>query len=1091
METPGKWSCKYCGRMNFSSQVALRSHLRTSQCALRRESHMAAQNPGQSTLFAPESTTQANMEPTPNEDENNAFVAPFSPPEPPQKVSTSRHTLLEIEEDDVNRIRIEMAGLLDENIGSDEENASEDSQSRASSSGILGGNDENNEDDEDNSDEGSLEPGANSTDSDENSTESVHRPPDRWIRSQFKKYCEKAKHFRGFTEDEKRTIKLLHLLRDKNAPMNAYEPLMLWHLHESKKLYPQQTLGDYQGFIGRKTMIQRLINRYNYRKKLPKLKTIQLPVSGTIVNLTIHDAKATIQRLLTDPRIKATDYMFWEARNPLAAPPEKLDYIKDLNTGKAFTDTYARIIDQEKREQLLPVVIYFDGTAVSHFHDMEIIQVNIALGNMNRQARNQGYCWAPLGYVEKIHEQGGKGAEILAQANHMESQDARTTVHGTKTIHVHEGVGDKTDQDFHAMMDCILEEFVDLQDTGFLWDHHDPVSGEDTPDIHYKIFVPFLKVDGKEGDLACAKYAQRSSAQQICRKCHIPLQEADDHLAKYPLKTMSEIKALVDAADLDELRALSQTYLRNAFYKVRFSLGNDYGVHGSCPSELLHAFLLGTFKYLRDIFFEYIGKTSEGAKYINALSMLYGKLFCRQSDRTMPVTGFTKGIQVGKLMAKDYRGVLLVMLAILRCSKGREILKKHRNFKDKYETALDDWILLVETMLEWEAYLTEPVMQVKHVKRLEKKHRYIMYLMRKIAQRTAGMGLKLLKFHTILHIWEDIIQFGVPLEYDTSPNESMHKPSKLASKMTQKAADTFNYQTAQRLAEFLLLDLAVLEIDHGKVPWNFFDRQEAQEEEAPPPAHEVWTGDAQIRVFWHEKDKKRACEFTHSKSKFCEETIWNPDLTDFLFGLQEKVSSCTDTKNLPIFTCHQRNGQIFRAHPNYRGKGPWRDWAWVEWTGYGRLPSHIWCFVSLENMPSGRNSVEYGGISLQDGVFAVCETAELEEDEDEIGRSSLFMPILKEVEMSEDGTIGKKKLYLADTEAFSDPCCVVPDLGGPPNRYFVVQPRNAWSKAFVRWIQDEHRLDEMDFLDNVDEVIDEMEMDRPPRKKRRRNRAEK
>jgi hypothetical protein len=44
---------------------------------------------------------------------------------------------------------------------------------------------------------------------------------------------------------------------------------------------------------------------------------------------------------------------------------------------------------------------------------------------------------------------------------------------------------------------------------------------------------------------------------------------------------------------------------------------------------------------------------------------------------------------------------------------------------------------------------------VKHVKRLEKKHRYIMYLIRKIAQRTEGMGLKLLKFNTILHIWED------------------------------------------------------------------------------------------------------------------------------------------------------------------------------------------------------------------------------------------------------------------------------------------------------------------------------------------------
>jgi hypothetical protein len=49
----------------------------------------------------------------------------------------------------------------------------------------------------------------------------------------------------------------------------------------------------------------------------------------------------------------------------------------------------------------------------------------------------------------------------------------------------------------------------------------------------------------------------------------------------------------------------------------------------------------------------------------------------------MPGTAFTKGIQVGKLMAKDYRGVLLIMLAMVMSTKGREILKRSRNFKDK------------------------------------------------------------------------------------------------------------------------------------------------------------------------------------------------------------------------------------------------------------------------------------------------------------------------------------------------------------------------------------------------------------------------
>ena len=88
------------------------------------------------------------------------------------------------------------------------------------------------------------------------------------------------------------------------------------------------------------------------------------------------------------------------------------------------------------------------------------------------------------------------------------------------------------------------------------------------------------------------------------------------------------------------------------------------------------AFSLGTFEHLRDIFFEYIGKDSEGAKLINALAKKDGKLFARQSDRTLPGTAFSRGIQAGKLMAKDYRGVLLVMVAVLRSTQGQSILGK-------------------------------------------------------------------------------------------------------------------------------------------------------------------------------------------------------------------------------------------------------------------------------------------------------------------------------------------------------------------------------------------------------------------------------
>ena len=73
---------------------------------------------------------------------------------------------------------------------------------------------------------------------------------------------------------------------------------------------------------------------------------------------------------------------------------------------------------------------------------------------------------------------------------------------------------------------------------------------------------------------------------------------------------------------------------------------------------------------MRDCFFEQLGSTSVAADDINALAQEVGNLLLRQSDRNKPRTKFAKGIMRGKLMAKEYSGVLLVIAALLQCEKG-------------------------------------------------------------------------------------------------------------------------------------------------------------------------------------------------------------------------------------------------------------------------------------------------------------------------------------------------------------------------------------------------------------------------------------
>jgi hypothetical protein len=75
----------------------------------------------------------------------------------------------------------------------------------------------------------------------------------------------------------------------------------------------------------------------------------------------------------------------------------------------------------------------------------------------------------------------------------------------------------------------------------------------------------------------------------------------------------------------------------------------------------------------------------------------------------------------------------------------------------------------------------------------------------------------------------------------------------------------------------------------------------------------------------------------------------------------------------------------------------------------------------------------------------------------------------KEIDLNEDGSVAGKRFYLADIEAFADPCCTVPDIGGPPNWYFVVKPKNQWPKEFIRQVCYYHHLDSLDILDKVEE----------------------
>ena len=135
----------------------------------------------------------------------------------------------------------------------------------------------------------------------------------------------------------------------------------------------------------------------------------------------------------------------------------------------------------------------------------------------------------------------------------------------------------------------------------------------------------------------------------------------------------------------------------------------------------------------------------------------------------------------GKLMAKECPGILSCIAAVLRSTEGKNMLKQRRPATFGAEGALADWSLLVELLLQWEMWLKKSEIPRNHVEFAQCRHRHLMYFMKKVANRAAGVGLKVSKFHGIVHMADDILQCGVPMEHDTGSNESGHKATKVAA----------------------------------------------------------------------------------------------------------------------------------------------------------------------------------------------------------------------------------------------------------------------------------------------------------------------
>ena len=131
-------------------------------------------------------------------------------------------------------------------------------------------------------------------------------------------------------------------------------------------------------------------NRYGLVKELT------LPHSKAKVRIVFNDIRSLIQSLLTDPRIRDEDYMFFDD-DPFAPPPDDLDYIADFNTGLSYIETYKKLITDPKKQILIGFPIYMDGCANGQFAHLPITAVKMGHGLLSHRARDNDHFGVLLG----------------------------------------------------------------------------------------------------------------------------------------------------------------------------------------------------------------------------------------------------------------------------------------------------------------------------------------------------------------------------------------------------------------------------------------------------------------------------------------------------------------------------------------------------------------------------------------------------------------------------------------------------------------------------------------------------------------------
>jgi hypothetical protein len=510
-------------------------------------------------------------------------------------------------------------------------------------------------------------------------------------------------------------------------------------------------------------------------------------------------------------------------------------------------------------------------------------------------------------------------------------------------------------RNYHKCMEHALQSLKDCQKEGGITTFLR--LGNDIRRLQIKVPVAFILGDGKSQDHLCGRYGGHNT-QRMCRACNVNFENSDqpDFQCKWINHDMFHDKVLTVLNDGEELKCHkreafkflhenSQHAVINAFHDIDFA-GFPRGIFGCTPHDLMHAFLEGVLKYCTRIFIKGFSTASQ-AEIDQCVDVLFGT-FRSSEVPNMLRTNFTKGMtNLTMITADEEIGMALTLLIVAQTNIGQEIFDKrtetnvHDDADNRQVCSFQDFVEVIEILLSFHSWYksTVPVPWNDASKSTLKES--IVKMLNKVIvtlPRVEGNGWKIQKLHELLHIPEDVQNFGSPKNFDTGimENRLIHV-GKINAKTTQKRGPIiFTRQLADRIYQQQCFDKAkrCLNLDNDDEDSSI----------------SIVDSDDESNCSSEVSDLSEAVNQNTNEMSFCRK---NPDyvvrilqsgigtykwmtatkniVPDIICNSIGDFLATNNLKELEVHTEIKHLGMTFRAHPNYRSNGAWYDWAMIKY----------------------------------------------------------------------------------------------------------------------------------------------------------------